>query len=70
MPLFAVCQLAAKYMTSKRRAFESALAAMEALGEGEREDPLAGPADQVAPPRFIGQAPRLLCRGHSVHDQW
>lgn len=62
-------QLAAGHMLRWRRSFESALAALEAFGDADAVDVLEGPPDQVAPSLYIGQAPRLIDRGQSIHDQ-
>lgn len=62
-------QIAAVYMVQRRRAFEAALVAFEAFEETDVVDVLAGPHDEVGPPVYVGQAPRLLKRGNDNHVQ-
>eukprot|EP00897_Mesotaenium_endlicherianum_P002419 jgi/Mesen1/2204/ME000152S01290 len=62
-------ELAALYMVRHRKAFEAALARLEAFDTTGGDDPLAGRPDKVAPTLYLGQPPRLITRGPSVHDQ-
>ncbi|KAJ7556794.1 hypothetical protein O6H91_05G099000 [Diphasiastrum complanatum] len=53
-------QVAAVYMARRRYSFESALTTFEAFEDAEAADMLDGPAEEIGPPLYIGQAPRLL----------
>ncbi|KAL3675158.1 hypothetical protein R1sor_025106 [Riccia sorocarpa] len=62
-------QIAASYMVLRRRCFESALATFEAFEEEGAVDVLAGPREEIGPPLYVGQAPRVLKRGSTVDLQ-
>lgn len=62
-------QVSAIYMVKRRRAFQAALVAFEAFEESNAPDVLVGPPEEVGPPVYVGQAPRLLKRGNDNHAQ-
>ncbi|KAJ7556795.1 hypothetical protein O6H91_05G099000 [Diphasiastrum complanatum] len=62
-------QVAAVYMARRRYSFESALTTFEAFEDAEAADMLDGPAEEIGPPLYIGQAPRLLRRGNTLDLQ-
>eukprot|EP00250_Pteridium_aquilinum_P016026 c22902_g1_i1 orf=394-4026(-) len=55
-------QLAAHYMIERRLSFQSTSSSFDARGE-EQVDVLGGPPEEVAPPLYVGQSPRLPNRG-------
>lgn len=61
--------VSAIYMVKRRRAFQAALVAFEAFEESNAPDVLVGPPEEVGPPVYVGQAPRLLKRGNDNHAQ-
>ncbi|KAG0566416.1 hypothetical protein KC19_7G062300 [Ceratodon purpureus] len=61
--------IAAIYMVKRRTAFQAALVAFETLEESNAVDVLAGPPEEVGPPVYVGQAPRLLKRRNDNHAQ-
>ncbi|EFJ15464.1 hypothetical protein SELMODRAFT_422794 [Selaginella moellendorffii] len=55
-------QIAASYMAGRRRTFERAFATFESFDNPDAVDVLAGPPEEVGPPLYVGQGPRVLSR--------
>ena len=64
-----ILQVSAVYMVKRRLAFQASLVAFETFEESNAIDVLAGPPEEVGPPVYVGQAPRLLKRGLDNHAQ-
>ncbi|XP_024534781.1 trafficking protein particle complex subunit 11, partial [Selaginella moellendorffii] len=60
--LLETLQIAASYMAGRRRTFERAFATFESFDNPDAVDVLAGPPEEVGPPLYVGQGPRVLSR--------
>jgi hypothetical protein len=69
MSLNLILQLAASCAVKRRQTFEAALSIAQTFGDLDQEDILAGGAEKIGPPLYIGQAPRVLGRGFTPETQ-